>query len=308
MSKHVVSVSLGSSTRDYKREYTLANETILVERIGTNGDMKKYKELIESLDGKVDAFGIGGTDLYLRREDDLYKIRDIWKKLIVNVKETPMVDGGGMKKTLEGNIMQYVEKKLPEEVEEDRSSLAMCAVDRWHQAESVWEFVGRNKKLITFGDLLWGFKLGIPLHTMRGVRILAKILLPLVCRLPFSMLYPTGEKQEVNKPSFTKYFRRAKWIAGDFLFIKRNMPLDGMKGKILITNTTTSDDLQQLKEIGVKYIITSTPRIEGRSFGTNALEAAIVALSGENRELTRTEYEEFLKKLKIEPVIEKLQA
>lgn len=307
MSKHVVSVSLGSSIRDYKHEYELANETIIVERIGTNGDMKKYKELIESLDGKVDAFGIGGTDLYLRREDRRYKIRDVWNKLVKNVKETPMVDGGGMKSTLEGNIMQYIEAKLPEEVEEDRTSLIMCAVDRWHQAESVWDFVGQDKNMVTFGDLLWGFKLGIALHGMRSVKVVARILLPLVCRLPFSWLYPTGEKQEVHKPSFTKYFERAKWIAGDFLFIKRNMPLDGMKDKIVVTNTTTKEDVQQLKDIGVKYIITSTPRVQGRSFGTNALEAAIVAVSGENRELTRTEYTEFLKKLKIKPVIEKLQ-
>ena len=306
MSKHVVSVSLGSSIRDYKHEYTLADETIIVERIGTDGDMKKYKELIESLDGKVDAFGVGGADMYLRREDKRYKIRDVWKKLIKNVKETPIVDGGGIKSTLEGDIMQHIEKKLPEEAEEDRSSLIMCAVDRWHQAESVWEFAGKNKKLVTFGDLLWGFKLGIPLHRMRTVKIVARILLPPVSRLPFSCLYPTGEKQEVHSPSFTKHFIKAKWIVGDFLFIKRNMPLDGMKGKIIVTNTTTAEDVKQLKEIGVKYIITSTPRVGGRSFGTNALEAAIVAISGKKRELTRAEYQEFLKKLKIEPVIEKL--
>ncbi|MHA1515877.1 MAG: quinate 5-dehydrogenase, partial [Candidatus Heimdallarchaeaceae archaeon] len=89
MGKHVVSVSLGSSTRDYKREYNLGNEVVIVERIGTNGDMKKYKELIESLDGKVDAFGVGGADLYLVRREKKYKIRDVWKKLIKNVKDTP---------------------------------------------------------------------------------------------------------------------------------------------------------------------------------------------------------------------------
>ncbi|MCG3256823.1 MAG: quinate 5-dehydrogenase, partial [Candidatus Heimdallarchaeota archaeon] len=114
------------------------------------------------------------------------------------------------------------------------------------------------------------------------------------------------EKQEVHSPSFTKYFKKAKWIVGDYLFIKRNMPLDGMKNKVVITNTTTSSDVEQLKDIGVKYIITSTPRVGGRSFGTNALEAAIVAISGEKRELTRVEYEEFLKKFKIEPILQKL--
>ncbi|OLS31069.1 MAG: hypothetical protein HeimAB125_17280 [Candidatus Heimdallarchaeota archaeon AB_125] len=307
MGKYVVSVSLGSSIRDYKKELTLGNEVVIVERIGTNGDMKKYRELIESLDGKVDVFGIGGTDLYLWKGTRRYKIRDVWKKLIKNVKETPIVDGGGMKCTLEGRIMQFAEEKLPEEVEESRATLVTAAVDRWFQAQSAWEFVGKNKKLITFGDLLWGFKLGIPLHTLRNVYNIGTVLLPLVTRLPFSWLYPTGEKQEVNKPSFTKYFKRAKWIAGDFNIINRNMPYDEMEGKIIVTNTTTAADVQNLKDIGVKYIITSTPRVEGRSFGTNALEAAIVAVSGEKRELTLEEYQEYLKKLKIEPTLEKLQ-
>ena len=307
MVKHIVSISLGSSVRDYKREYQLGNEKIIAERIGTNGDMKKYNELMLEYDGKVDAFGVGGADMYLRRADKRYEIRDVFKKLIKGVNKSPIVDGGGMKSTLEGNIMQYIEDKLPEEVEDDRSTLAMCAVDRWHMAESAWEFVGQNRKLITFGDLLWGFQLGISLHRMSTVKAVAKILLPLVCRLPFSWLYPTGEKQDVHKPTYTKFFKRAKWIAGDFLFINRNMPHEDMEGKIIVTNTTRPKDIELLKKIGIKYVITSTPRVEGVSFGTNVLEASIVAISGEKGELSREAYQDFLKKLKIEPNIQKLQ-
>ena len=307
MTKHVISISLGSDVRDYKREYQLGNETIIAERIGTNGDMKKYNELMLHYDGKVDAFGVGGADMYLRREDKRYEIRDVFKKLIKGVHKSPIVDGGGMKSTLEGRIMQYIEDKLPEEVEEDRSLLNMCAVDRWHMAESAWEFVGEDKKLITFGDLLWGFQLGISIHRMSTVKSIAKILLPIVCKLPFSWIYPTGEKQEIHKPTQTKYFKRAKWIAGDFLFINRNMPHEDMEGKIIVTNTTRENDIELLKKIGIKYVITSTPRVDGVSFGTNVLEASIVALSGEKGELTREVYEDYLKKLKIEPTIQKLQ-
>ncbi len=307
MTKHVISISLGSDARDYKREYQLGNETIIAERIGTNGDMKKYNELMLQYDGKVDAFGVGGADMYLRRENKRYEIRDVFKKLIKGVHKSPIVDGGGMKSTLEGRIMQYIEDKLPEEVEEDRSFLNMCAVDRWHMAESAWEFVGKDRKLITFGDLLWGFQLGVALHRMSAVKSLAKILLPIVCKLPFSWIYPTGEKQDVHKPTYTKYFKRAKWIAGDFLFINRNMPHEDMEGKIIVTNTTREKDVELLKKIGIKYIITSTPRVGGVSFGTNVLEASIVALSGEKGELTREDYEDYLKKLKIEPTIQKLQ-
>ena len=111
MSKHIISVSLGSSKRDFKKDYVLGGETIIAERIGTDGSMKKYRELILKLDGTVDCFGIGGFDLFLRRGERRYKIRDVWK-IVKDVKETPMVDGGGIKSTIEGNIMQYIEENL----------------------------------------------------------------------------------------------------------------------------------------------------------------------------------------------------
>jgi hypothetical protein len=243
MTKQVISISLGSKTRDFKREFMLGNEKIIAERIGTDGDMEKYNELMLEYDGKVDAFGIGGTDLYLRKGEDRFKIRDVWKKLIKGVKETPMVDGGGIKSTVEGRIMQFVEEKLSEEVEENRTTLVMSAVDRWGMAESAWEFVQHNKKLITFGDMIWGLQLGIPLHRMSTLKIVASILLPVVRNLPFSLLYPTGEKQEIHKPTKVKYFKEAKFIAGDFLFIKRNMPYEDMEGKVVVTNTTTEKDV-----------------------------------------------------------------
>ena len=60
--KRAVSISIGSSKRNKAVEVTLLGETVSIERIGTDGDMEaaalKYKEL----DGKVDAFGVGGAD------------------------------------------------------------------------------------------------------------------------------------------------------------------------------------------------------------------------------------------------------
>ncbi len=305
MSKKVVSISLGSPERDYEKLYKIGETEITVKRIGTDGDLKKYQELLEELDGKVDAFGIGGTDLYLRKGERKYKLHGIWK-LIKNVKHTPIVDGGGIKNTLERDVMKFVEDNIPEEVQDDRSILVTCAVDRWGMAESAWEFVNHNKKLITFGDTLWGLKVGIAFHCLKKVGRFATIMMPIVGRLPFSMLYPTGEKQKVNKPKHSKYFEKAKFIAGDFLFIKTNMPMDKMQGKIIITNTTTAEDVKMLKEIGIKYLITTTPRVEGRSFGTNVLEGALVAISGKSGELHPDEYRTYFNQYGIKPTLEKL--
>ena len=61
--KRAVSISIGSSKKNKAVEVTLLGEKVSIERIRTDGDMEaaalKYKEL----DGTVDAFGVGGSDL-----------------------------------------------------------------------------------------------------------------------------------------------------------------------------------------------------------------------------------------------------
>lgn len=59
--KHIVSISLGSAKRDHKAVEQFGKETFYIERIGTDGDKAKATTLIKELDGKVDAFGLGGT-------------------------------------------------------------------------------------------------------------------------------------------------------------------------------------------------------------------------------------------------------
>jgi hypothetical protein len=56
--------------------------------------------------------------------------------------------------------------------------------------------------------------------------------------------------------------------------------------KIIATNTTTAADVELFREAGIKYLVTSTPVLEGRSFGTNMMEAALIAASGKGRALT----------------------
>ncbi len=79
-----------------------------------------------------------------------------------------------------------------------------------------------------------------------------------------------------------------------------------MDGKVVITNTTTADDIDFLTRRGVRYLVTTTPVFDGRSFGTNLLEAALVAVAGKGRRLTYPELEEMLEKLSLRPHIREL--
>ena len=107
--KRVVSVSLGSAKRDHAFETDFMGEHFLIERIGTNGDWDKAINLIRELDGKVDAFGMGGIDLYVHLAGKPYVIKDA-KKLIAEARKTPMVDGSGLKNTLERKCIMDIQK------------------------------------------------------------------------------------------------------------------------------------------------------------------------------------------------------
>jgi hypothetical protein len=81
---------------------------------------------------------------------------------------------------------------------------------------------------------------------------------------------------------------------------------DDMQGKVVVTNTTTQEDTELFRRCGVKYLITTTPVLEGRSFGTNMMESALIAISGKGRVLTTPEYEEMLSRLNFEPSLQTL--
>jgi hypothetical protein len=297
--KRAVSISLGSCTRDKKVTCTLLGEEVTIERIGTDGDEEKATQLYNEMDGEVDALGVGGIDLGLTVADRYYPLYDA-QKLVAGVRQTPVVDGGGLKLTLERGIAQFIEREIGDEIQPKRV-LITAGVDRYGSAVSFDE-AGYE---IIFGDL--GFALGIPIpiRTLRGLRMLARILMPIAGRLPLAFIYPTGEKQEEIVPKFGKWYDWATVVSGDCLYIKHHMP-DRLDGKVIVTNTTTPADVESFRQRGARYLVTSTPRLDGRSFGTNMMEAALVAVAGKGRPLTTDELHEMLERLDLKPTIQRL--
>jgi hypothetical protein len=83
-------------------------------------------------------------------------------------------------------------------------------------------------------------------------------------------------------------YRWAEVIAGDFHLIRRYMPPQ-LPGKVVLTNTVTAADVEDLRRRGVALLVTTTPEMGGRSFGTNVIEAVLVAASGRRPEELRPE-------------------
>ncbi|MEP0804808.1 MAG: quinate 5-dehydrogenase [Chloroflexota bacterium] len=299
--KRAVSISIGSSKRNKAVTVDLLGEKVSIERIGTDGDMEaaalKYKEL----DGTVDAFGVGGADLGALVDGKFYPFHSV-QPMVRFVKKTPLVDGGGLKNTLENKAPAFLDRKIGDYIRQHgRKVFVTLGVDRWGLSKS---FVEAGYEVV-FGDLMFALGVPIPIRSMNGLRTLAKLMIPIVTRFPFEWLYPTGEKQDERIPKYEKYYHWATVIAGDCHYVKRHMP-DDMQGKVIVTNTTTPEDVELFRKCGVKYLVTTTPVLEGRSFGTNMMEAALVAVSGKGRPLTWAEYDELLNKLGFEPQLQEL--
>lgn len=299
--KRAVSVSIGSSKRDKSVEVEMLGEKVLIERIGTDGDMEKAAQLYKELDGKVDAFGVGGADLGVMVDNKWYPLYSV-QPMVRFVKQTPIVDGAGIKNTLENQVAPFIDKTIGEYVTKlGKKTFITLGADRWGMTTS---FIDAGYECV-FGDLMFGLGLPIPVRTERGLKRLASIVMPIAGRLPFEWIYPTGEKQEKRDPKWENHYQWGTIIAGDCHYIKRHMP-ERLEGKVLVTNTTTQDDVNLFRQAGVKYLIFTTPVLDGRSFGTNMLEAALVAISGKGRELTRDELRQLLDQLGYEPQIQEL--
>ncbi len=293
--KHVVSVSLGSSKGNKSNEVEILGEQFKIERIGTDGDLDKFAQMFVDLDGKVDAFGVGGADIYLVVKERKYTFKQI-EKLVSGTKITPIVDGSGLKHTLERKTIYTLQESGKVDFKKEKV-LLVSAVDRYGMAQALDELCPN----VVYGDLIFGIGLPIPLRSYKAVEWVGRLTLPLITRLPFKWFYPTGEKQDVRTPKFAKFFNEATFLCGDTHFIKRFAP-DRLDGKTILTQTVRKHTIDWFREAGVKRLITTTPVIGGETFATNVMEAVIVALLGKSpAELTEKDYLDTLDRLNWQP-------
>ncbi|MCL2766671.1 MAG: quinate 5-dehydrogenase [Peptococcaceae bacterium] len=299
--KKIVSVSLGSSKRDHRVQVELLGEQFDISRLGTDGNFDRALTVLGELDGKVDAIGLGGIDVYLYVGEKRFAIVD-GQKLVDAVKTTPVLDGSGLKNTLERETVRALAGEGL--IKKDMGVLMVSSLDRFGMAEALYEMGCR----MTYGDLIFTMGMTYPINTVEELAEIADKVLPDLVKMPFHMLYPTGKKQESQDEEkvrrFADYYHNADVVAGDFHLIRRFMP-DNMKGQLILTNTTTAADVDFLKEKGVGTLVTTTPAYEGRSFGTNVFEAAMVAiLEKPVEEIQPQDYLDLMKKLNFKPRIQ----
>ncbi|ADI14240.1 hypothetical protein [Truepera radiovictrix] len=274
--KRVVSVSLSAASRDVEGTLELLGETVALRRVGTDGDRARAAALIRELDGTVDAIGLGGINLYVYVGSTRFRLRDA-ARLAALALRTPVVDGSGLKRSLEGRVVAALDAR---ERLAGRRVLMVSAVDR-HGMAQAFRAAGAE---VRYGDL--AFLVGVPyvLRSAWTLQALGYALAPIAKELPIELLYPTGAAQEREQRGWVAArlgaaYAWAEVIAGDWHLIRRYLP-ERLTGKVIVTNTTTAANVALLREREARLLVTTTPRLGDRSLATNLLEAAFVAVSG----------------------------
>ena len=276
-----------------------------VSRQGTDGDLKKLEELLASLDADDDvaAIGLGGTDLFLNAAGKSYWLREM-RPLAKLVTHKALVDGTGLKGAVEGATVDFMQRELGMDLS-TKKVLVTSAVDRWGIAMA---FADAGAQ-VSYGDLLYVLGLPALIHSRRLLKRAIRIFAPFIVQLPFAWLYPAETDETTSSkrsPRTDRFYYDADIIVGDFKYVVKYMP-DDLQGTTVVTNTTTAADLDHLRACGVNLLVTTTPRLDGRSFGTNVMEALLIASVGATERLTPERYLELLNSLNFNPDVTWLQ-
>jgi hypothetical protein len=302
--KKILSISVGSSSRDHVTEQEFLGQICRLERRGTDGDFDRAVQLYAELDGTVDAFGVGGAEFYLEVGKRRYYFRDC-KRISRAVQKSKIGDGNGVKGLLAKRALSALEEHLQREGKtlQGLPALKTNAVDRYQMAEALVN-AGCD---VTFGDFMFTLGLPIAVHSLSTVRLLAALILPWLTQLPFTWFYPLGAQQDKEpEPRYTQHYDQAVVLAGDFVQIRAHMP-DDLSGKIIVTNTTTARNVEELQQRGLHMLVTTTPRLEGRSFGTNVMEATMLALMDKPQsQVTAADFLDMIERIPIKPELEVL--
>ncbi|MCL2432968.1 MAG: quinate 5-dehydrogenase, partial [Clostridia bacterium] len=183
---------------------------------------------------------------------------------------------------------------------EGKKVLMVCGLERLGMAEALVAAGAETR----FGDLMFALGIGMAIKKLKTLHRLIAAIAPIISILPFKALYPSGSGQNKRDKRYARHYAWADVIAGDYLYIDAHLP-DSLEGKVIVTNTVTPADVEVLKKRGVRALVTTAPEIEGRSYGTNVVEALLVAMSGvTGRPLTGAEYEEQIEKAGLKPRVE----
>ncbi len=270
----ILHLDFGGDERERRYTLELSDSKFSVREVGLERDIRKAARVLA--DAPEQRIALSGLTLHFFFEGKEYSHRRLSRLLAPSLRGREMSDGSLVKRTLERYLVDEAVRQLAVNFREKRT-LVLSAIPRYGAAEVLSSHTDR----IVFGDLLYGFRLGVPLTSMSALRRAAPALLRTVVNTPVSWFDPGARMFARRMPRFRWYFYWAEVILGSMQHLRRYSP-PKLSGKIVFANLADDDDLKFLRNRDVATAVGLLPRIGDRRVSTGLLELMLKQLLREN--------------------------
>ncbi len=292
--KTVVSVTMGSSKKDFSFETEFLGQRYKVQRMGADKDPKKAWELLRRQQAHADAISLSEVADHVHVGTTTIVNRDT-QKLTKVVTRVPVTTGAKLRRLLQVRAVRYVQRELGHYFN-NNLVLFMSGMRNYEIAVALSDYT----KNLSFADPV--FQAGSPvlLGSLTQLELYAKGNEFVAGQKTWRML----EKSLAGLKNLrvANAVGKAHVIVGNYDEIRAVGTLANLHGKTLITSAVDDEQLTFYKQCKVNLVIDISPKLFDRVVGISTLEAMILAkLERPPEELADEEFVEIIDELDLKP-------
>ena len=277
--KKVVTVTLGSSKKDFEFKTKFLGQNFSVHRMGADQDTGKAWDLMRRQQATADAIGLGEiSDHYHVGQDML--INKETRRLTKVVTRVPVTTGATLRRLLQVRAVRYVQKELGQYFN-NNLVLFLSGMRNYDMAVALSDYT----KNLSFADPVFHAASPVLLGSLDQLELFAKgkELLPDVVPGEFlkSVLGTLKNKIVANAVA------KSHVIVGTFREIQAVASGGNLEGKTLITSAVDEEAFAFFARHKVNLAVDVTPKLFDRVVGISTITAMILAVTGKSEaELT----------------------
>ena len=317
MAKQILQLHLGKAAAPETATIAFLGETFQIHSIGTGGDIELIEQLLREADAarRYDAIALDGITGRLEMGHE--RINHIYAdRLQAAAQQTPVVSGQGVRGAFERWAVRLINEAEPG-IFTRKHVLFAPGLNHTGLVDGIAAFTENRR----WAEPVFYFDLPSATTNEAAMHQITHRILDVVHDKPFRRIFPQAGTP--GRPRSSAPFAWAQMIAGDLPAIRRYAP-STLKGKTVIAEAATPDEVNDLRQRGVTTLITTMPPVgadglddsQPARWSAAVIEACMAALVGRTvvpvmdgkRALRESDYLNLLAELAWKPSIIYLQA
>jgi predicted amino acid dehydrogenase len=292
--KKVVTVTLGSSKKDFEFKTKFLGQEFSVRRFGADKDSTKAWEMLRRQQANADAIALSDMP-------DHYHVglRTVINKksqhLLQVVTRVPVTTGASLRRLLQVRAVRHVQKELGNYFN-NNLVLFLSGMRNYDMAVALSDYT-RN---LSFADPVFHAASPVLLSSLDQLELFAKGKELLPDGLPGDFL--KGVLGTLKNKIVANAVDKSQVIVGTFREIQAVAAGRNLEGKTLITSAVDDEAFAFFAKHKVNLAVDVTPKLFDQVVGISTITAMILAATGKaESELTDHDFEEILHELDIKP-------